>query len=203
MYVVLGIMFLLVFWAGALLGQQRVRPVDDQETDAFTKRMKMREEIHKRMMDKLLRGIGPDQDMFTDMESMMNDLMSESFSGLQSFSNAGTSNYKMEWKESSSGRALEITPSSPEQQLDINVANGMITIKGKAEQKSQNGSYISNFSNSFNVPGDCDEKKVKMDQKDGKIIISFPYYSSKPQEKKPVKAPERIPLPPSQDDVQI
>jgi HSP20 family molecular chaperone IbpA len=194
-------MFAVVFWAGTLLGQRSVRPVDDHDSDLLEKRMKMREEMHRRMMNKLLHGIGPDQDMFSDMEEMMNEIMSDSSGGFSSFSSGSSANFKMEWKDSSLGRTLEITPSDPKQNLDINVSNGLIIIKGKVESKSANGVSISNFSNSFNVPEDCDPAKVKMDQRDGKIFVHFPFRAAKSSLPKPKD--DRRPLPPSGEDVQI
>jgi HSP20 family molecular chaperone IbpA len=202
MYVVLACMFAFILWAGALLGQGS-RPVDDA-SDAFEKRMRMRGEMHRRMIDKLFHGVGPDQDMFSDMEKMMDDAMKDSFSSFEMFDGreSTSSHYRSEWKESVSGRTLEITPSKPDQQLDINVANGMITIKGKAEKKTGHSSFISNFSNAFSVPGDCDPSKVKIDQKDGKILVFFPYAkTSRPVEVRPKE--DRKPLPPSDSDVQI
>jgi HSP20 family molecular chaperone IbpA len=183
MYFTLISIFLVIFYAGTLLGQQKSR-----DTEFMEKRMKMREEIHRRMMDKLINGNGPDQDMFKDMEEFMNESMSSSFAG------ATSPNYKTEWSETTAGRTLTITPNTPEQQLDINVNNGMVEIKGKIEQKTPNGSSVSNFSNSFNVPGDCDSGKVKMDSKAGKILLQFPY-RVKPKN-------ERKPIPPSKSDVQ-
>lgn len=203
MYVTLAILFAVVFWAGTILGQQGSRPVDDNDTDHMMKRMKMREEMHRRMMDKLLHGIGPDQDMFSDMESMMEEMMKDSFAsgGMSSFSSIGPSNYMSEWQESTSGRTLIITPRDPKQQLDISINNGFVTIKGKVEKKSPNGISVSDFSNSFSVPGDCDAGRVKMDQKDGKILMHFPFHTSTKQV--PKSKPERVPVPPSKDDVEI
>ena len=202
MYVTLGLMFLIVFWAGTLLGQNGSRPVDDQVSDSMEKRMRMREEMHRRMMNKLLNGVGSDDDLFGDMEKFMDEVMTDSFNGLNSFSRTTAQNYKLDWSESQQGRTLSITPNSPEQELDINVSNGLITIKGKSEQKSAHGVRVSNFSNSFNVPGDCDPSKVKMDQKDGKILVHFPYREVKAVDIKP-RQDERKPLPPSEGDVQI
>jgi HSP20 family molecular chaperone IbpA len=108
----------------------------------------------------------------------------------------------MEWIETTSGRTLIITPNDPSQQLDINVENGLVVIKGKSENKSPNGVSISNFSNSFNVPGDCDPAKVKMDTKNGKIHMEFPYRTAaKSIETKPKD--ERKPIGPSDEDVKI
>ena len=203
MYVTLFLMFMVVLWAGSLLGQSNPRPVDDQVSDSMEKRMKMREEMHRRMMDKLLKGIGSDEDLFNDMENFMDEIMSDSFNGLNSFSRTTSQNYKIEWSESKEGRTLTITPNSPDQKLDINVSNGLIVIQGKSEQKTSHGVSVSNFSNSFNVPGDCDPAKVKMDQKDGKILVKFPYRSVKAVDSKPPKNNDRRPLPPSEGDVQI
>lgn len=201
MYVVLGIMFLFVFWAGALLGQQSSRPVDDKESASMEKRLKMREEMHRRMMEKLLKGTGPNEDMFKDMEQFLDEVMTDSFSGFDSFTRTTAQNYKMEWSETSEGRVLTITPQSSEQKLDIDISNGLVIIKGKTENKSGNSVSISNFSNSFNVPGDCDPSKVKIDQKDGKILVQFPFWDSRAISDK--QKNDRKPIPPSDSDVQI
>lgn len=203
MYVALAIMFLLVFWAGALLGQQKSKSsFDDPQMDGFEKRMRMRQEMHRRMMDKLINGNGPDQDMFSDMEKFLDEAMSDSLSPFSSVRGV-SNNFKTEWNESASGRTLVITPSSPEQKLDIDVTNGMVTIKGKSEIKNGNNVSVSNFQNSFSVPADCDFSKVKIDQKDGKILVQFPYTAtSKPKVIKPIEE-DRKPLPPSESDVQV
>lgn len=195
MYVVL----ILLLMTGTILAQQGTRPVDD-DTARMEKRLKMREEMHRRMMDKLINGVGPDQDMFKDMEQFMNDVMSDSFSGFETLA-PKVENFKMEWSESATGRTLNITPKTPEQQLDINVSNGLIIIKGKVEDKRPNGIAVSNFTNSFNVPGDCDPGKVKMSQDKGKILVSFPWRTAKPAEIKPKQ--DLKPLPPSDTDVTI
>lgn len=198
MYVVLGLMFVLVFSIGTLFGQ---RPVDDDQMDSLEKRMRMREEMHRRMMKKLLKGNGPDQDLFSDMEKFMDEIMTDSFNGFSSFSRTTSENYKLEWTETKAGRTLLITPDSPEQKLDINVSNGFIEIKGRKEHKTSNGAFYSNFANSFNVPGDCDPGKVKMEEKDGKILMHFPFKTVKAVDIKPKE--ERIPVAPSDSDVQI
>lgn len=194
MYVALFIIAGIIFWAGSILGQQK-------KSDQMEDRLKLREEIHRRILDKMLRGVGADQDMFSDMEEMMDKMMSESMNGFDSLVTGSLQNFQMEWLESSTGRTLVITPQNPNQQLDINVANGFIVIKGQSENKSQSGSSYSHFSNSFNIPSDCDPGKVKMDQKDGKILVFFPYQNTLPKKAKPQD--KRVPLPPSQGDVQI
>ena len=199
MYVTLGVMFLLLVWVISCLAQNKPS-VSDSRADQIQKRLQLREEIHRRMMEKLMNGNGSDEDMFKDLEKMAEELMNDSFTGMDSFAPT-TSNFQMEWSETTGGRTLSITPKTPEQKLDINVNNGMITIKGTAEQKSQYGSSVSEFNNSFNVPGDCDPTKVKMDQKNGKILLNFPFRTAKSIQKKPQD--QRKPLPKSEDDVVI
>lgn len=200
MYLTLFIMFVFVFWTGAILAQQGSRPVDDKQTTSMEKRMQMRAEMHRRMMEKLINGVGPDQDMFQDMEKFMEEIMADSFTGFESLT-PQAENYKMEWSESATGRTLNLTPKTPEQQLDINVSNGLIIIKGKVEDKRPNGIVVSNFTNSFNVPGDCDPAKVKISQHQGKILVSFPWRTAKPADIKPKQ--DLKPIPPSETDVTI
>lgn len=204
MYVTLTVIFLMAFGAGNLLSQIDVRPVDDKDSSDLDKRFKMREEMHRRMMEKLLKGTGSNEDLFRDMEQFLDEVMTDSFSGFDSFTRTTAHNYKMEWSENKEGRTLEITPKSKDQELDINVSNGLVIIKGKTETKTQSGTSISNFSNSFNIPGDCDPSKVKIDQKDGKILVHFPFWNSKEiTEKQKKNSNGRKPVRPSKDDVQI
>jgi HSP20 family molecular chaperone IbpA len=201
-YVVLFVLLGLIFWAGAILGQHVLKSDDDKKLDPFQQRLKMREEIHRRMMDKLLRGIGPDQDMFGDMEKMMDEAMSESISAFDSFGSAMTSShFDMNWSEDSSGRTLTIDPKAAGQELDINVSNGLISIKGKMETKTPGGVSYSNFTNTFSVPDDCEDSNVKTEQKEGKILIHFPFRST--STKPPKKQDQRRPIGPQDGDVQI
>jgi HSP20 family molecular chaperone IbpA len=203
MYVVLILMLGIVFWAGSILGQRlQGSPLEDRESDLVEKKIKMREEMHRRLIDKLLHGIGPDRDMFADMDKMMEEIMKDSFSGSSSsFSFGGDSQFKLEWHETKVGRTLEITPKNPEQELDINVANGMITIQGKSKDQSQGAVSYSNFSNSMNVPSDCDAEKVKIDHKDGKILVQLPFLKARPVDVRPKD--NRTPIGPSENDVSI
>ena len=199
MYVTLGVIFLLLAWTLTTLGQQKQVSQETPE-ERMLRRLQMRNEMHRRMLENLLHGNGTDQDMFSDMEKLMDEAMKESFSGFEAFQ-GNSENFKMNWTESGSGRTLIITPHSPESQLDINVKDDLITIKGKKEIKSTSGVSISNFSNTMSVPGDCDGSKVKMHQQNGNIHLEFPF-RDKP---KSISNPElkRRPLPPSENDVEI
>lgn len=180
MYITLAVILFSFIGAGTLLAQKFSRPIDDKDDAAqMEKRLRMREEMHRRMMEKLMNGIGPDHGMFSDMESFLDEVMSDSFSGSSGFSRKTSRNYRMDWAENKEGRTLIITPKGPEQKLDINVKDGLITIEGKTEEKTATGTSSASFKNSFNVPGDCDDSKVKIDQKDGKILVAFPYKTVK------------------------
>lgn len=184
MYATLAIMMLLLTWAITGLSQKTEPNTIDP--------LQLREEIHKRMRDKLLLGLGPDDDLFNDMHGLF-----EGFDTLAPTSQ----NFEMSWQDSKEGRTLILAPKDEKQRLDINIENGMVSVQGKVEKKTPHGSSISSFSNSFNVPMDCDASKVQMDQKDGKIHVFFPY------KKGAVVAPSpnngRKPVTPSDDDIEI
>ena len=196
MYVTLGVMFLLVFWAFSSMGQKP----STSEFEQLQKRLQLREEMHRRMMDKLINGMGPDEDMFKDMERAFEEVFNDPSNSFKNFA-PRAQNFQAEWTETNTGRTLVITPKTPEQKLDINVNNNMVTIKGESETKTAQGISKMSFNNSFGVPGDVDAKKVTMDQKNGKILVQFPYLSVKSVTVPP--RDERKPLPPNESDVAI
>ena len=206
MYVVLSLIFLLplatYFAVSKMLTFAQSGPSQNRDSfDKIKRRMELREEMHKRMRDKLLLGIGPDQDMFKDLEQMFEDTMTDSFSGFDQLGGA-RSNFHSEWQESKTGRTLVITPQSPEQKLNIDVNATVISIKGESRQQNGGTTISSSFTNSFPVPDDCDGSRVKMDQIDGKLLVQFPYKKMKSIPAPPTKE-ERRPIPPSESDIQI
>ncbi len=190
MYVVLGLMLVFFLWAISGFGQK-----DDQ----IRKRMELREELHRKMLENLFHGTHDDK-LFENMEKMFEESMKDSFGSSFTYSLGGAQNFQTEWAESSEGRTLIITPQSKEQKLDINVQNEMVTIKGKSEIKTQNGISVADFQNSFSIPQDCDSTKVKMDSKNGKIVMHFPWKNVRNVSP---KKDERIPIPKSDGDVAI
>jgi HSP20 family molecular chaperone IbpA len=154
------------------------------------------------MIENLFYGTHDDK-IFEDMEKLMEDTMKDFNMNMNSFTySLGAKNFESEWQESNSGRTLLITPQSKDQKLDINVEKEMVTIKGKNERKTQNGIVSSDFQNSFSIPEDCDSTKVKMDQKDGKIVMFFPWKVAK--KVVPKKDEDgRVPLPKDDSDVTI
>lgn len=196
MYVLLGAILVLFIFAVSSFGQKREH--SDAELERIKKHMQLREELHRKMLDNLMSG-KHDENLFQDMESLFDDAMKESFGG-SSFQYSTGDVVATEWQESSAGRTLLITPQTKDQKLDINVQNEMVTIKGKSENKTANGISVSDFQNSFSIPQDCDSSKVKMDQKNGKIVMFFPWRVAK---KISPKKDERLPLPKTDSDVTI
>lgn len=184
LFIILGIFIGMAF----AIAQIKVLPTDSvHQTE---RALKMREEIHRRIMDKLINGVGSDENLFGDMDLLMEESMKDM--GRFQMPEAVAAG----WSESSAGRTLTVKPASPDQKLDINIQNRLITIKGQNETKSPTGAISSqSFSQSYSVPNDCDEKKVKMSQENGSIVMFFPYEN--------LKAEPRKPLPKSSSDVQI
>jgi HSP20 family molecular chaperone IbpA len=198
MYVTLSLMFIAGLWLLISIGQQFSADAEEP-FDHSKRRMELREEMHKRMRQKLLLGIGPDQNLFEGMDQLFEEVMKDSFSSLDRFS-GHSRNFTSEWLETQHGRTLILTPVQEGQQLDIDINAQMVTIKGRKEEKQGDSSFTSSFSNSFSVPSDVDGTKVKMSQKEGKIIIDFPFREIK-EIKKPLQ--ERRPLAPTGNEVTI
>ncbi len=207
MYVVLGVIFLLSLWMLQALGQKVMGPHHHAQDDQTIKRMQMREEMHKRIRDKLLYGIGKDDDLFQGIDQMMDESVADSFMSIDSIDSSGSS-LKMDWSENKTGRSLIITPTDPQQKINMDVNQNVVTVSGEIKKESQTGVSVRNFSNSFPVPHDCDGSKVKMSQKDGKIVMDFPFKVNTPKTAIPLPKPEpqsdgRIPLPPTGNEVTI
>ena len=203
MYVILLVIFLLFLMAVTALGQMMTVTLDNDEKaiDHMRRQMLLRDQIHQRLRDKLLYGVGPDQDLFKDLDEALEESMNDSFSGQGQMGHSFTQ-FKSEWSESKNGRVLTLTPQSQDQKLNIDVNASVITIKGESQQKSSTSSISSSFTNTFPVPDDCDGTKVKMDQKDGKILIELPYKAVK-SVTLPPKEEERKPLPQSGNEIKI
>lgn len=179
---------------------------DDQKS-SFDRAMEMREMLHKRLRDHLFHGLGSQDDIFQDMERLFEDVMKDmSDLNLNSLSRLNRpKSYEMAWMEDKEGRTLLLSPRDKGQRLEINVENSMITIKGQSEEKIGNSISASSFTHSYSVPGDCDPTKVKMLEKDGKILMSFPFKTAAKEvpKKAAPKKDERLPISPSDGDVTI
>ena len=175
----------------------------DQQSDQIKRREEIREEVHQRIRDMLLNGKADDPDMFKDLEEELGSLMSDSFSGMNQFRGGNPVNYKSEWLETKIGRTLAITPKDKDQKINVDVNATVITIKGDSLQKTATSTFSSAFTNSFPVPDDCDGTRVKMNSKDGKLLIELPFKSLRSVKVPAKKEEERKALPPLPGAVEI
>jgi hypothetical protein len=190
----------LILWVANVSGQQEDQPREGLRE----RRMKLREELHRKMFNQLFYDRMAD-DLFKDLDQVMNDSLKEMESMSFSFNGIGSNQVETKWDESSTGRTLIVTPKDPKNPLDIKVQDGFITIKGKS---SVNGQFQSEFSYSVNVHPDVAEKKLKMSAKDNKIFLFFPYLEETKTIKKMNPSKEnnpdqRIPLKPDGSGVEI
>lgn len=197
MYVVLSVIILFSLWMLQALGQKVMGPAPTGKplsvNDQLRRRMELREEMHRRIRDKLINGIGSDEDLFQGMDEMMGDaFVSTNFMGSPS--------PKFDWVETKTGRSLVIIPDDPSQKIDLDVKDNMINIKGETKVKSENSESVSQFENSFPIPQDCDGSKVKIRNEKGNIVMDFPFKGKSPT---PVQKDTRVPLPPRGDEVPI
>jgi hypothetical protein len=174
----------LVLFALNSLGQKIQQ---NSSTDRDVDRMRLRMEMHRRMLEKVLHGNGPDQGLFDDMQKMIDDTLVQDMmpSDILNQDGLSGSGQSQVWTENELGRTLTITPKDPKIPLDIKVENGFIVLSSK--QVDQNSSK--SFQSMVNVPGDCDEKKVKIKAENNNIVVFFPFRSSKPK-----TVPDRLPV---------
>ncbi len=124
--------------------------------DAFAQMDRMREQMRKQM-DQMMAGAFSDHDA----------------GGL------GQSGIEVASDEDSQYKYLKISGEGVDKDtLDIQIKNGMISISGKVEKRSGDGqgsssTYISQFSQSFNVPNGVDEKDVEMETENDTLILKF------------------------------
>lgn len=205
MYVILVIILLgligMVCAIGQTHSQNKPQSSTRQPFDRIKRRAELREEMHRRIREMLINGKGDQQNLFKDLEQEFEDTMTDSFSGFDPA--VIESNFKSEWMQNKLGRTLAITPKDPNQKINIDVNATVITIKGESQQQTGTSTISSAFINSFPVPDDCDGTKVKMNSKDGKILVELPF-KSVPALTNPSKKVEKIPLTPTTpDDIDI
>lgn len=82
-------------------------------------------------------------------------------------------------KEDNNYKYIELVSDGLDKEnLNINIENGMVTIKGEIKKSDQRGNsqtqYYSTFQKSFNVPIGVVEEEVSFDSRDNKVIVKFP-----------------------------
>lgn len=171
----------------------------NQDFDRMKQRMQLREEAHRRMREKILKGRGGD-DLFDDLEKMFNDMMNDtstSFEPRDDFA-VSSNSFSTEWVSDGKTKTLILTPKDKSVELDINVKDQVITIGSKQKSKDQNSYSESSSTSIFPVPIECDGGKVQMKSVDNSIHLVFPLRVQKNGDQN-----DRQPLKPSSGDVEI
>ena len=92
-------------------------------------------------------------------------------------------NIKIKRYEDSEFKYIEIFgPDVNEENFEVSVSNGMVSISGEVSQikteaessSSLKSQYSSKFHQSFNIPDGVDEHNVKIESNENEIIIKFP-----------------------------
>jgi hypothetical protein len=155
-----------------------------------------RAEFDRRLRERIFNSATIDSDRWVqEMERAMEELMQDSLRDIDSlrrdsdaFGFGARGGTKLAWSEGREGRTLTVTPASPEVQMDVQVLNGIITIK--TEQAT--GNSRSQSSSSQMVPGDCDGDQVKTEGKDGKLVLFFPWKKTESAPKPLKTGPRKI-----------
>ncbi|MCP4912171.1 MAG: hypothetical protein GY909_03550 [Oligoflexia bacterium] len=116
-------------------------------------------------------------DPFRQMDLMIDNAFKNSFFG--DFSYINNSSIKINRSEDADYKYVEILGEDiSNKKIDINIKDGMISIRGETKRSSsQNGNssnFFSTFNQSFSVPYGVRENEAIFDSKDDKIIIMFP-----------------------------
>lgn len=115
-------------------------------------------------------------DQFERIQKRMKRMMESSFFSGGIFSNSmakhfGRSNFEIHQAEDRSFKYIKINaPKVKKDNIDIQINNGMITIKGEIASENSR----SQFSQSFNVPYGVMADKVSIETEGEEIVIKFP-----------------------------
>ncbi len=171
-------------------------------TLAFAQKMspeeyaRKRAEFDRKLRERIFSQANADSDRWVqEMESAMEELMRDSMRDIDTLRRESDTlglgargGVQLAWSEGKDGRTLTVTPANNEAQLDVQVLNGLITIKSELVKENSR----SQTSSTQLVPGDCDGDRVKTEGKDGKLVLFFPWKATG-TESKPLKSgPKKI-----------
>lgn len=147
-----------------------------QSDNDYQDQMQKFRDFRKKMLERIFKDF--DDDDFMRDDDFFNDPFTQIDKVFKS-SGMGSSNaFSSEWTEDAKGRSLIIKFASKDAPVDLNVKDGMVSISGRIIQKSEHGSSVSSFSNSFSVPQDVDADKVNIENlEEGGLKLFFPYRS--------------------------
>lgn len=155
-----------------------------------------RAEFDRRLRERIFNNANVDSDRWVqEMESAMEELMQDSLRDIESLRRESDASgfgvrggTQLAWSEGKEGRTLTVTPANPEVQMDVQVLNGIITIKTELTK----GNSRSQSSSSQMVPGDCDGDLVKTEGKEGKLVLFFPWKKADNSPKSLKTGPRKI-----------
>ena len=170
----------LIFFSAATLAQK-------MSPEEYARK---RAEFDRRLRERIFKNADIDSDRWVqEMERAMEELMQDSMRDIDSlrrdsdsFGFGARGGTQLAWSESKDGRTLTVIPANPEVQMDVQVLNGIITIKTEMTK----GNSRSQSSSTQMVPGDCEGDLVKTEGRDGKLVLFFPWRKSE-TERKPLK----------------
>lgn len=148
----------------------------DQDNDPFAQMDKIHDQMRKRM-DKAFGG------SMLGGSMLGGSLFGNSFIDSDSFGGLSSEGIKVEEHEDDDFKYVEVLAEGIDKNsININIADGMISISGEIRKTDDNqsassrsmSSYVSSFSRSFNIPHGVSEENVKIDTEDNKIVIKFP-----------------------------
>lgn len=165
--------------------------------NTLEERMQRYNQFHQKLREQMLKGF--DDKSIEDMNRMVDEMMDQS---MRDFPSMGLSRFSsglnLSWNERKDGRELIIIPKSKEDKLDVQVQNQLITIK---TTKTEGNSH-SESSHAQNVPADCDADGVKMEAREGGLVMFFPWKKGlAPRNVNPES--ERKPLKPKKKDIDV
>lgn len=138
--------------------------------DDIEKLMQEREKMFKSLMNGMFSDEPMDSTFFNGMS--LNGSMNAS------------SSFEMDWKDTSKGKRLEITPQDDKSPINIDINKDRISLSGKIinEESDAKGNIISktssSFSQSLNVPQNLDGDKAEIKKDGKKIVVDFPFKKS-------------------------
>lgn len=165
--------------------------------NSFEERMQRYNQFHQKLREQMLKGF--DDKSLEEMNRMVDEMMDQS---MRDFPSMGLSRFSsglnLSWNERKDGRELIIIPKSKEEKLDVQVQNQLIMIKTTRTE----GNSHSESSHAQNVPSDCDADQVKMEAREGGLVMFFPWKKGlTPRNVNPES--ERKPLKPKKKDIDV
>lgn len=128
-------------------------------------------------------------DPFADMNTMLTRLMPRSFGAWPRFGATGREDGELEWSPSADISETDKEyliraelPAVRKEDVRVTMEDSMITIQGERKQRKEEKderfhrveSVTGNFSRSFTLPDNVDEKGIRCDSHDGVLTVHIP-----------------------------